>query len=61
MSYSEPWPGVEWQIAKKLFESGTLKVSDEMIDTVYPLRHIEEAFERFKKSDVSGKILIKAN
>ena len=59
MSYSKPWPGIEWQMARDLFADGTLRVSDEMIDAIYPLSEIRTAFDRFKDPHgVKGKILI---
>ena len=59
MSYSKPWPGIEWQKAKDLFADGTLKITDEMIDGIFPLGQIRAAFDRFKDpSGVNGKVLI---
>lgn len=59
MSYSAPWPGIEWTKVRNLFASGTLKIVDEMIDKIYPLDRAQEALQRFAISDsVHGKILI---
>lgn len=59
MSYSSPWPGVEWEKARDLFSRGILKITDEMLDRVYPLSEIRKAFDRFKDpKTVNGKILI---
>lgn len=59
MSYSDPWPGIEWQIVRKLFSDGTVRVSKKMIDSICPLSKIDEAFSRFEKGEVSGKVIIK--
>ena len=59
MSYSAPWPGVEWSRASELFAAGTMRVVDEMIDTVYPLSETQDALQRFAvRGGVRGKILI---
>ncbi len=59
MSYSAPWPGVEWSQAVDLFSRGVLSIPDAMIDTIYPLARTAEAFERFRNPlNVKGKILI---
>lgn len=59
MSYSKPWPGAEWDICRELFSRGVLKVSEEMVDTIYPLSQARAAFDRFKEpGGVNGKILI---
>ena len=59
MSYSNPWPGVEWQKARDLFADGTLKITDEMIDGIFPLGQVRAAFDRFKDPHgTNGKVLI---
>lgn len=59
MSYSAPWPGIEWTKVRDLFASGVLKIVDEMIDEVYSLEHAQEALQRFAvPGGVHGKILI---
>lgn len=58
MSYSAPWPGSEWEDARRLFSLGTLKITQEMIDCLYGLTEIKQAFERFAQGNVKGKILI---
>ena len=59
MSYSAPWPGVEWQRASELFAAGTMRVVDEMVDSVYPLARTQDALQRFAAAGgVKGKILI---
>ena len=59
MSYSAPWPGIEWTKVCDLFASGTLRIVEEMIDEVYSLDHTQEALQRFAvPGGVHGKILI---
>ena len=58
MSYSKPWPGVEWDIVNRFFNQGIMRVVPEMLDTVYNLSDTSDAFERYDKRDVEGKILI---
>lgn len=59
MSYSAPWPGVEWEKASDLFSTGQLKIIDDMIDGIYNLGHVREGFDRFLSSrSLTGKVLI---
>lgn len=59
MSYSAPFPGKEWTMTAERFGTGELRVTDEMIDQVYPLDRIAEAFDRFDGDDRPvGKILV---
>jgi L-iditol 2-dehydrogenase len=62
MSYSAPWPGKEWKIANKLFKADALRIHSSMIDSVYPLAAVNEAFERYSNPpSVKGKLLINCN
>lgn len=59
MSYSSPWPGVEWSNVEKMFAEGAMRVADSMIDAIYPLSETQAAFDRYKDpSSVGGKIVI---
>lgn len=59
MSYSAPWPGVEWERAQQLFADGTMHVVPEMIDHIYPLSQTQEALQRFAvPHGTCGKIVI---
>lgn len=58
MSYSAPWPGREWDIAARLFADNKLRISESMIEAIYPLSQTAQAFDRFKEGHVRGKILI---
>lgn len=60
MSYSAPWPGEEWTKVADQFASGILKITDEMIDSVYSLDEISVGMEKFDAANsVSGKLLVK--
>lgn len=59
MSYSNPWPGTEWQDTAREFKSGNLKVTDSMIYNKYSLNDIDKAFELYKDDKrPEGKVLI---
>jgi L-iditol 2-dehydrogenase len=59
MSYSAPWPGVEWDIVNRFFDDGTMKIVPAMVDTIYPLEETAQAFARFADGPkVRGKIVI---
>lgn len=59
MSYSEPFPGDEWELTAKYFGNGQLQVDDSFIYKKLPLANIAEAFEEFKTpGKVKGKFLI---
>lgn len=59
MSYSAPFPGTEWALTAEEFSAGRLLITDEMIDRIYPLGEIAEAFGRFAGPNPPvGKILI---
>lgn len=59
MSYSAPFPGLEWENVAHFFESGQLKIDDSFIFRKMPLSQIAEAFELFRTpGTVKGKILI---
>lgn len=61
MSYSAPFPGAEWRYTSRSFGDGTLRLVPEMIDAVYTLDDVAEAFERFKEGKVSGKVLVRCS
>lgn len=59
MSYSAPFPGMEWEMTSKCFADGRLKYLPEMIVKKFPLSEISKAFSEFKeKGKVKGKIMI---
>ena len=60
MSYSAPWPGREWQQVADRFAKGVLKVTDEMIDSIYGIDEISVGMEKFAlDNSVTGKLLVK--
>lgn len=59
MSYSGPFPGVEWTETAKHLENGQIRLEDSMIFKKIPLSKIDEAFHLFEiPGAVKGKILI---
>lgn len=59
MSYSDPFPGKEWEMTAQYFSSGELKINDSFIYKKYPLSQAQEAFMEFKQPrNVKGKILL---
>lgn len=60
MSYSAPWPGREWEIVHRLFSDGILKITEHMIDQVYSLSDIKQAFHRYEEGNVRGKLIIES-
>ena len=59
MSYSSPFPGEEWTLTKEAFESGKLQLDDEMINKIYNLEHIDQAFEDIDTHKGAGRVLVK--
>lgn len=59
MSYSAPYPGVEWQICADCFADGRLRFSDKLIHHTFPLPRAAEAFALYKTPGaVKGKIML---
>ena len=62
MSYSAPWPGVEWDNVAERFARRVLAVSDSMIDSINTLEEIPCSMQKFTTpNSVTGKMLIQAN
>lgn len=59
MSYSNPWPGVEWQEANKLLKNGDIQIPSDMVDKVFDLEDAMDAFDLFDKGEVKGKVLLR--
>ena len=59
MSYSSPFPGEEWTLTKEAFESGKLQLDDEMINKIYNLENIDQAFEDIDTHKGAGRVLVK--
>ena len=59
MSYSAPWPGVEWTKTAEHFKKGDLRVVPEMIFESFDLNKTMDAFNEYTiPGKVSGKIQI---
>ncbi len=59
MSYSNPFPGKEWELTARCLADGRLKITDGMIDKIFPMSRAKEAFELFKTpGGVKGKIML---
>lgn len=60
MSYSNPWPGVEWQKTAECMANGLLKIGDDMIYTHYPLSDVKTAFRQFEinRSAIKGRVML---
>lgn len=59
MSYSAPYPGMEWEMTAQCFADGRLKYTDKMIYKKMPMSDIAEAFDMYKvPGKVKGKILL---
>ncbi|MGI6591504.1 MAG: galactitol-1-phosphate 5-dehydrogenase [Eggerthellaceae bacterium] len=59
MSYSHPWPGIEWAKVNEFFGRGIMRVDPSMIDRIYNLADIAEAFKTFEPPHkAKGKIII---
>lgn len=60
MSYSSPWPGMEWKKTAECMASGILRISDDMIYAHYPLKDVKKAFRLFEenRSLVKGRVMM---
>lgn len=59
MSYSAPFPGIEWELTSQYFSDKRLKFSNKLIYKTFHLKDIKEAFELFKSPEnVKGKVII---
>lgn len=59
MSYSKPWPGIEWEKVNEFFDKGIMKIDPSMIDSIFNLRDISRAFEKFVAPNrAMGKVVI---
>lgn len=60
MSYSNPWPGKEWEKTALYLSNDTLLIKDDMIYRMFPLNEVRDAFELIEKnrSLVKGRIIL---
>ena len=62
MSYSAPFPGVEWKMTAEYYAAGKLKFDEGLIGERIPMSRAQEAFLKFKTpGEVKGKILLVNN
>ena len=59
MSYSAPFPGIEWKMTAKYLGTGELKFDPSFIYKTFPMSEAAKAFELYKNpSQVHGKIML---
>ncbi len=58
MSYSPPFPGPEWTFTAECVADGRLRITDDLVQAVFPLEDVMSAFALFDQPGaVSGKLL----
>lgn len=60
MSYSSPFPGKEWEMTKRHFADGSLKIKDNFFYKKFQMQDADKAFELFKNVNekVKGRVLL---
>ena len=60
MSYSNPFPGEEWEMTKKCFADGSLKFDNRLFYKKFKMNKAKSAFELFTNSNekIKGRILL---
>ncbi len=59
MSYSAPFPGIEWKMTAEYYAAGKLKFDEGLIAERIKMSQAQEAFQKFKTpGTVNGKILL---
>lgn len=62
MSYSAPFPGVEWTLTAECAADGRLKIIDDLVHGTYGLEDVVRAFSQFEEpGGVNGKLLFEPN
>lgn len=62
MSYSAPYPGIEWTMTADYYASGKLRFDEGLIGERIPMSMAQQAFQKFKTPGaVKGKILLMNN
>lgn len=56
MSYSPPFPGIEWDLANYYLSTGEITV-DKLIDRIVPLEDISNAFKDIEENKIKGKVM----
>lgn len=59
MSYSAPFPGIEWKMTAEYYAAGKLKFDEGLIGERISMSQAQEAFQKFKTpGTVNGKVLL---
>lgn len=60
MSYSAPWPGIEWKMTADSIASDELKIGEDMIHCHYPLSKVKQAFNLLEvnRTLVKGRVML---
>ena len=60
MSYSKPWPGVEWKKTAECMASGELVIGDDMVCRHFPLEEVSSAFKAIEvnRAAIKGRVII---
>ena len=60
MSYSNLFPGKEWEMTKKCFADGSLKFDDRLFYKKFNMKNAKNAFELFinPNEKIKGRILL---
>ena len=58
MSYSAPFPGIEWKLTEQYLNNGKLKIPVSMISKKFDLINTKMAFNWLKKSPNVGRVMI---
>ena len=60
MSYSYPWPGLEWEKTAQYMSSGQLVIDDNLVHAHYPLSEIKNVFHLYEnnRTSINGRIII---
>lgn len=58
MSYSAPFPGIEWTKTIECLKSGELRYDSRLLYKKFDLSEVRKAFDCYKNEKVSGRILL---
>ena len=59
MSYSAPFPGVEWEMTREHFQKGDLRFDPDIFFREYRMQDAQEAFDLYReRSKVKGRVLL---
>lgn len=60
MSYSAPWPGVEWKKTAEYMASNQIKIEDDMISRHYHISEVKKAFKQFEtnRKSIKGRVIL---